>query len=62
MLIGILQLIGDADAPYAIVRRLLDAMPSGSRLAVAHPAGDVQMLLEQILGSHESSGMPVSGA
>ena len=41
MLIGILQLIEDADAPQAIIGRLLDAVPSGSRLAIAHPAGDV---------------------
>jgi S-adenosyl methyltransferase len=41
LLIGILQLIGEEDAPDAIVRRLLDAVPAGSWLAVAHPCGDV---------------------
>ncbi len=41
MLIGILQLIEDADEPCAIVRRLLDAVPSGGWLAIAHPASDV---------------------
>ncbi len=41
LLIGILQLIGDSDAPHAIVRRLLDAVPAGSWLALAHPASDV---------------------
>ena len=41
LLIGVLQLIGDSDAPYAIVRRLLEAVPAGSWLAVAHPANDV---------------------
>jgi len=41
LLIGILQLIEDTDAPQAIVRRLLDAVPSGSWLGIAHPASDV---------------------
>jgi hypothetical protein len=41
LLIGILQLIGDADEPEAIIGRLLDAVPSGSWLAIAHPASDV---------------------
>ncbi len=41
LLIGILQLIGDADAPYEIVRRLMDAVPAGSWLALVHPANDV---------------------
>jgi trans-aconitate methyltransferase len=41
LLIGVLQLIGDQDEPHAIVRRLLDAVPPGSWLAVAHPASDV---------------------
>jgi S-adenosyl methyltransferase len=41
LLIGIMQLIGDSDAPHAIVRGLMDAVPSGSWLALAHPASDV---------------------
>jgi hypothetical protein len=41
LLIGVLQLIADTDEPQAIVRRLLDAVPSGSWLGIAHPAGDV---------------------
>jgi len=41
MLIGILQLISDSAEPYAIVRRLLDALPAGSWLALVHPASDV---------------------
>ena len=42
LLIGILQLIPDADDPYAIVRRLVAAVPSGSWLAIAQPTGDVK--------------------
>ena len=41
LLIGILQLIEDTDAPQAIVRLALDAVPPGSWLAIAHPASDV---------------------
>jgi hypothetical protein len=42
MLLLILHLIPDEADPYAIVARLLDALPRGSYLAVSHPAGDIQ--------------------
>jgi len=35
-LIAILHAIPDSDDPYAIVRRLMDAVPSGSYLALSH--------------------------
>jgi S-adenosyl methyltransferase len=41
MLLGILHCVPDADDPAAIVRRLLDAVPSGSYLVIAHPASDI---------------------
>jgi len=41
LLIGILQLIPDSDDPHALVARLTGAMPSGSWLAVYHPASDI---------------------
>jgi hypothetical protein len=40
-LIMILQFIPDEDDPVSIVRALVDAIPSGSYLVVAHPASDV---------------------
>jgi hypothetical protein len=40
-LIMILQFIPDEDDPFSIVRALVDAIPSGSYLTVAHPASDV---------------------
>jgi len=46
MLLGILQLIPDEDDPRAIVTRLMDTVPSGSWLAVFHPASDI--LTDQI--------------
>jgi S-adenosyl methyltransferase len=41
MLISVLHLIPDEDAPHAIVTRLMETMPSGSWLALSHPARDV---------------------
>jgi S-adenosyl methyltransferase len=41
LLISVLHLIPDEDDPHAIVARLMDAVPSGSWLALSHPARDV---------------------
>jgi O-methyltransferase involved in polyketide biosynthesis len=41
LLIGILQLVPDEDAPREIVRRLMARVPPGSWLAVVHPASDI---------------------
>jgi len=40
-LIMILQFVPDEDDPVSIVRALVDALPSGTYLTVAHPASDV---------------------
>jgi S-adenosyl methyltransferase len=40
LLIAIMHFVGDDDDPYAIVGRLLDALPSGSYLALSHLTGD----------------------
>ena len=42
MLLIILHLIPDADAPYDIVAELMGALPSGSYLVLAHPASDIR--------------------
>ncbi|HET9899407.1 MAG TPA: SAM-dependent methyltransferase [Streptosporangiaceae bacterium] len=42
MLLIILHLIPEADDPYKIVTELVDALPSGSYLALAHPASDIR--------------------
>jgi len=47
LLIGILHLIEDTDEPRAIIGRLPDAVPSGRRLALVHPASDVVRGVEQ---------------
>jgi hypothetical protein len=41
LLLATLQLIPDTDDPYRIVTRLLDGVPSGSYLAMSHPAKDI---------------------
>jgi hypothetical protein len=40
-LIMVLQFIPDEDDPWQLVRTLMGAVPSGSYLAIAHPASDV---------------------
>ncbi len=42
MLLIILHLIPDSDDPYGIVMKLVDALPSGSYLVLAHPASDIR--------------------
>ena len=44
MLIGILQCIPDEDDPVGVIRQLMDAVPSGSYLAVSHPASDIDVV------------------
>ncbi len=41
LLIAVLHFIPDADDPYAVVARLMAAVPSGSYLVVAHAASDI---------------------
>jgi hypothetical protein len=41
MLVAVLHCMDDADDPYAIVTELLDALPSGSTLALSHLARDL---------------------
>jgi hypothetical protein len=41
LLIAVLHFIGDEDDPYAIVGQLMDAVPSGSYLVIAHAASDM---------------------
>jgi hypothetical protein len=41
LLLGMLHLIQDAEAPYEVVARLMDSLPAGSYLAISHPASDI---------------------
>ena len=40
LLIAILHFVGDADDPYDLTRRLIDALPPGSYVALSHLTGD----------------------
>ena len=42
LLIQVLQFIPDSGDPWSAVRRLVDAVPSGSYLVLAHGANDIQ--------------------
>jgi hypothetical protein len=44
MLVAILQFIEDADDPYQVVARLVEAVPPGSFVVVSHPPSDMQSL------------------
>lgn len=41
LLLGVLHLIQDHEDPWAIVARLMAAVPTGSYLAISHPALDI---------------------
>ena len=59
ILVGILHLIPDQDEPWAIVRQLLDAVPSGSYLALSHMASDLEPeLVEAIHAANDTMSQP----
>ncbi|HEX6197878.1 MAG TPA: SAM-dependent methyltransferase [Jiangellaceae bacterium] len=41
LMFGVLNFVADTDEALAIVRRLMDAVPSGSYLVIAHPTSDM---------------------
>jgi S-adenosyl methyltransferase len=43
MVLGILHLVQDSEDPYRLVAELMDALPSGSYLAISHPASDIHV-------------------
>jgi hypothetical protein len=42
MLLAVLHFVPDADDPYKITSRLMEALPSGSFLAVSHASSDIE--------------------
>jgi S-adenosyl methyltransferase len=59
MLIGIMQCIPDEDDPAGVVKRLMDAVPAGSYLAISHPASDIDVVGIRNLASRLSEFMPM---
>ena len=61
MLLGILNHILDDDQAHGIVNRLLDAVPSGSYLAIGHPTEEVhgEAMAESMRLWNERGGTPI---
>jgi hypothetical protein len=57
LLVGVLNLIADERGPYGIVAQLMDAVPPGSHLAVAHPTGDIWPERSPVIAAHLSEQM-----
>jgi hypothetical protein len=58
LLIAILHFIGDEHDPWAIVERLLAALPSGSYLALSHLTGDFRPeAWEQVVEVYRRQGV-----
>ncbi|WP_051366519.1 SAM-dependent methyltransferase [Hamadaea tsunoensis] len=57
MLLGIMNFVVDDDEAYAIVRKLVDAVPAGSYLVLSHPTKEVHAeAVEQAMQMWNSSG------
>ena len=57
MLLGIINFVVDDDEAHAVVRRLLDAVPSGSYLVISHPTMEVNgPAVEQSMRQWNESG------
>ncbi|HEY7485617.1 MAG TPA: SAM-dependent methyltransferase [Streptosporangiaceae bacterium] len=61
MLLGVLHYLGDDEEAYATVNRLLDAVPSGSYLAIQHPTNSVTgtRMEEAVRRWNEAGGAPI---
>jgi hypothetical protein len=59
MLIGILHHMHDDEHPERIIATLLDALPSGSYMAVTHPSADFdEVAMVSLAATAEQSGIP----
>ncbi|MFV2177165.1 SAM-dependent methyltransferase [Actinomadura sp. LOL_016] len=60
VMVGIMQFVKDLDHAYAIVRRLMDALPSGSHLVLTHPTNAVRgaRMDEAVRQWNEGGGSP----
>ncbi|GAA1937059.1 SAM-dependent methyltransferase [Kitasatospora viridis] len=61
MLVAILHFVPDSDDPYGIVRKLTQALPSGSYLAMTHLTGDLDPVeTGRLVQSYRDSGVPLT--
>jgi hypothetical protein len=57
MLVAIMHFISDADQPYDLVANLVDALPSGSYIAMSHATGD--FLSAELIAAAAAREVPV---
>ncbi|MCP9210837.1 SAM-dependent methyltransferase [Streptomyces sp. HD1123-B1] len=59
MLLGVVIFIGDEEDPYALVRRLVDALPSGSHLVLSHTISSPSMPdVDEAVAFWNENGIP----
>ncbi|WP_050996989.1 MULTISPECIES: SAM-dependent methyltransferase [Frankia] len=57
-LVAIFHFLPDEDDPYGIVRRLVDALPSGSYLVLTHGTADFDPGAEEFAAAYRQRGVP----
>ncbi|WP_083866896.1 MULTISPECIES: SAM-dependent methyltransferase [Frankia] len=57
-LVALLHFVPDADDPDGIVRRLVDALPSGSYLLLSHITADYDPAWERVTETYRARGIP----
>ncbi|WP_308205562.1 SAM-dependent methyltransferase [Frankia sp. AiPs1] len=58
-LIAIFHLLPDDGDPYGIVRRLVDALPSGSYLVLSHGTADFDPGAKELAAAYRQRGLPL---
>ncbi|ABW13037.1 protein of unknown function DUF574 [Parafrankia sp. EAN1pec] len=58
-LIAVFHFIPDSDDPYGIIRRLVDALPSGSYVALTHLTADFDPAMLAVQETYLSRGVPM---
>jgi hypothetical protein len=60
MLVAILHFIGDEDDPYRLVRALVDALPSGSFVALSHAVSDDEAMVKAATAGYSKATSTVN--
>ncbi|MEX5709437.1 methyltransferase [Parafrankia soli] len=58
-LIAVFHFLSDSDDPYGIIRRLVDALPSGSYVALTHLTADFDPAMLAVQETYLSRGVPM---
>nr|WP_236705922.1 SAM-dependent methyltransferase [Frankia sp. ACN1ag] len=57
-LIATIHFFPDSDDPHALLRRLLQALPSGSHLTLTHATADYDEGMERVAATYRANGIP----